>query len=122
MDSIKLIAIGDIQVGIIMFFISMPLVYRQVPMNRAYGIRIRAAFESDQRWYDINAYGGRQFAIWSWLLIAAGVMGFFVPAAYFDAYAYGSLGAAILAVTIPLILILRWSGRPGRFDNSAAPR
>jgi hypothetical protein len=122
MDTVKLIAIGDIQVGIITFFISMPLVYRQVPMNRAYGIRIRAAFESDQRWYDINAYGGRQFAIWSWLLIAAGVIGFFVSPAHFDAYAYGSLGAAMLVVMIPLVLILRWSRRPGSLNKSDAMR
>jgi hypothetical protein len=109
MDTIKLIAIGDLQVGIVLFFINLPLALRQVPMNQWYGIRIRAAFESDQRWYDINAFGGRQFAIWSWLMTAFGVTGFFVSSAHFDAYAYGSLGAAILAITIPLILILRWS-------------
>jgi hypothetical protein len=122
MDTIKLIAIADLQVGIIMFFINLPLVFRQVPMNKAYGIRLRAAFESEQRWYDINAYGGRLFAIWSSLLIAAGVTGFFVPAADFDTYAYGSLGAATLAVTIPLVLTLRWSGRPASLNKSDAPR
>jgi hypothetical protein len=37
-------------------------------MNGAYGIRIPAAFESEQRWYDINAYGGRKLAGWSWLV------------------------------------------------------
>jgi hypothetical protein len=100
----------------------MPLVFRRVPMNRTYGIRIRAAFESEQRWYDINAYGGRQFAICSWLLIAAGVIGFFVSPAHFDAYAYGSLGVAILVVTIPVVLILRCSRRPASLNKPDAPR
>jgi hypothetical protein len=117
MDSIKLIAIADLQVGILAFFISLPLVFRQVPMNEMYGIRIRAAFESERRWYDINAYGGRQFAIWSWLLVAAGVTGFFVSPAHFDAYAYGSLSAAILSVAIPVILITRWSRRSSRLHE-----
>jgi hypothetical protein len=112
MDTIKLIAIADLQVGIITFLISLPLAYRQVPMNNLFGIRIRAAFESEQRWYDINAYGGRQLATWSWLLVGAGVTGFFVSPGHFDAYAYGSLAAAIVALTIPLVLVSRWSRRP----------
>jgi len=112
MDTMKCIAIGDLQVGVLLFVISLPLALRKVPMNRWYGVRIPAAFESDQRWYDINAYGGRLLAIWSWLITAFGVLGFFASPAYFDAYAYGSLGAVILAVAIPLILILRWSRKP----------
>ena len=112
MDTMKLIAVGDLQVGILIFVISLPLAFRKVPMNAWYGVRIRAAFESDQRWYEINAYGGRQLAIWSWLLIVFGVTGFFISSAHFNAYAYGSLAAAIVAIAIPLILILRWSRRP----------
>lgn len=111
MNTIKLIAFGDLQVGVIIFALSLPLVLRKVPMNRSYGIRIRAAFESEQRWYDINAYGGRQMAIWSWLLILAGVIGFFVSPVHFDFYVCASLVAAILVIGIPLILIIRWSRR-----------
>jgi hypothetical protein len=47
---------------VLLFGLSLPLVLRKAPMNEFYGIRIPAAFESKQRWYDINAYGGRQFA------------------------------------------------------------
>lgn len=112
MDTLRLIAFGDCQLGVLIFAISWPLILRKVPMNHVYGIRIRAAFESEQRWYDINAYGGRQLAGWSLLLIAAGVMGFFISPAHFDLYAYGSLIAAILVVTMPLLFILRWSRRP----------
>jgi len=117
MDTFKLIAVGDLQLGLILFLTSLPLILRQVPMNKTYGIRIKAAFESDQRWYDINAYGGRQLAIWSWLLIGAGVTGFLISPAHFDAYAGGSLGAAIVAITIPLILIVRHSRKPAAPKN-----
>jgi hypothetical protein len=78
-------------------------------MNRSFGIRIRAAFESEQRWCDINALGGRLLAIGSLFIIAAGVAGFFVSPAHFDAYAYGSLAHAVLAIGIPILLTLIWS-------------
>jgi hypothetical protein len=112
MNPMHLIVYGDLQLGVIIFAISWPLILRKVAMNQVYGIRIRAAFESEQRWFDINAYGGRQLATWSLPLIAAGVTGLFISPAHFDFYAYSSLIAAILAITIPLFLILRWSRRP----------
>lgn len=112
MNTMHLIIYGDLQLGVIIFVMSLPLMLRKVPMNQVYGIRIRAAFESEQRWYAINAYGGRQLAIWSLLLIAAGVTGFFIAPAHFKMFAYGSLLAAILAITMPLLMILRWSRRP----------
>jgi hypothetical protein len=111
MNTMNLIVFGDLQLGVIIFVMSWPLILRKVPMNQFYGVRIRAAFESEQRWYDINAYGGRQLATWSLLLIATGVAGFFVSPAHFDLYACGRLIAAILAVTMPLALILRQSRR-----------
>ena len=111
MNTIKLIACGDLQLGVLFLVASLPLMLRKIPRNQVYGIRIPAAFASEQRWYDVNAYGGRQLATWSFLLIAAGVTGFFVAPEDFALYAGGSLVAAILAVTIPLLLILRWSRR-----------
>ena len=78
-------------------------------MNGAYGIRIAAAFESEQRWYDIDAYGGRCLAAWSWFIIAAGVVGFFVSPEHKDIYALGSVAVALLSVLIPVIQIVRWS-------------
>jgi len=111
MNLMHLIIFGDLQLGVIIFATSWPLILRKVPMNQVYGIRIRASFESEQRWYDINAYGGRQLASWSLLLIGAGVAGIFVSPSHFELFAYGSLIAAILAITMPLVLILRWSRR-----------
>lgn len=111
MDTLKLIALGDLQIGLLMLILSLPLVFRKIPMNRMYGIRIPAAFESEERWYAINAYGGRQLAGWSLPLIAAGVTGFFVSPAHFEWYAYGSLMIAVLVFAMPLLLIMRWSRR-----------
>ena len=111
MNTLHLIAYGDLQLGVIIFIMSWPLILRKVPMNHGFGIRIPAAFTSEQRWYDLNAYGGRQLASWSSLLIAAGVAGFFISPDHFDLFAYGSLLVAILAIAMPLLFILRRSRR-----------
>jgi SdpI/YfhL protein family len=109
--STTLVALSTLSTGLVILFISLPLIYRKIPMNHLYGIRIPAAFESEQHWYDINAYGGRKLAAWSWLITAAGVVGFFVPLKYALIYVLGSTAVTLLAIGIPIIQILRWSRR-----------
>ncbi|MDB6110898.1 MAG: hypothetical protein JWR69_2648 [Pedosphaera sp.] len=103
------IAITILLSGILIFILSLPLINRKVPMNGGYGIRIPAAFESEQRWYDINAYGGRRLAAWSWLIMTAGAVGFFVSPEHKDAYVLASVAVTLLAVTIPVFQLYRWS-------------
>lgn len=95
--------------GILIFLLSLPLINRQVPMNAGYGIRIPAAFESEQRWYDINAYGGRRLAGWSWLIVGTGAAGFFLSPEHKDAYVLASVTVTLLAVLIPVLQVYRWS-------------
>jgi hypothetical protein len=59
--------------GLLLAALSIPLVLRRVPRNRAYGIRIPEAFSTEARWYDINAYGGRLFLGYG---VALAVFGF----------------------------------------------
>ncbi|MBA3882566.1 MAG: hypothetical protein H0X73_07580 [Chthoniobacterales bacterium] len=44
----KTIAVQTIALGFVIFLVSLPLVYRRIPMNVFYGIRIPAAFKSEQ--------------------------------------------------------------------------
>jgi uncharacterized membrane protein len=99
---------GILLVGLVTLLISLPLIYRKVPMNAFYGIRIRASFQSEQRWYDINAQGGKLFAKWSMLIIVAGLIGFFVPIDIFLFYVPVAVVAVLLAVSMPLIQVVRW--------------
>lgn len=112
-------ALVILSAGLIILIVSLPLIYRKVPMNPFYGIRIPAAFESNQRWYDINAYGGRQMAGWSSLIIASGAVGFVIPND--EALVYMVLcGAAVLvAVLIPLLQVLRWSRHLPRLGTAS---
>lgn len=60
-------------IGLATTAMAIPLILRKVPMNRYYGIRIPKAFQSDDNWYDINAYGGKVLLIYGLFLILFGI-------------------------------------------------
>jgi hypothetical protein len=101
--------LGNILFGVIQIGLGLPLAMRKVPKNCIYGIRTKAAFESDKRWFDINAYAGRQMIMWSVILFSNGVTGFFIPAAASDAYVAVSLAIAALVALGPIIMTGFWS-------------
>ena len=106
---ITIVAVLFIVSGLAIFFLSLPLIYRKVSMNALYGIRIRRALESQERWYDINAYGGRQLARWSWMITAVGAMGFFVPAEHLFIYTLAGAGIVVVSTLAPIFQVLIWS-------------
>jgi hypothetical protein len=103
------VAITILLSGVLIFLLSLPMIYRKVPMNHFYGVRIPAAFESDRCWYDINAYGGRLMAIGSLPIVGAGVTGLFLPADWLLPHAWAATVVALVSVLAPLVLVLRWS-------------
>ncbi len=50
-------------IGLATMVLSIPLILRLIPMNYAYGIRlwILKVWDSEENWYEINAYGGKWF-------------------------------------------------------------
>ncbi len=107
------IAIITLLSGILIFAISLPLIYRKIPMNRIYGIRTPAAFKSERDWYEINEYGGRRMAIGSWFIIGSGIAGFLVSPAQRDTYFFVNLAVILLAVILPVFQIFRWKRTNG---------
>ncbi len=104
--------------GLLLCLLCLPLIYRKVPMNGAYGIRIPASFRSNEHWYEINAYGGRCLAAWSGLIIAAGAAGPFVPRDYHETYLMINAAVALLAVAIATFQTIWWSRK--RFPTAPA--
>lgn len=101
------VAIAILSGGLVIWLVSLPLIYRKIPMNHFYGIRIQASFASEARWYELNEFGGRCMARWSWLIIGTGLLGFFVPREYFLIYAWASVPVTLVAVLIPAVQIHR---------------
>jgi len=75
------IILGLLNIGsaLVIILVSIPLIKRKIKMNYLYGVRIRKSFESEENWYNINEYGGKQLAIWSFLMILAGLACFLIP-------------------------------------------
>ena len=102
------VAFALLTVGSITFVFCLPLIKRKVPMNRVYGIRVRESFTSDERWLDINAYGGRQFALWSLPNVVTGIVGLFLPTYLVFIYIPIAISVIVLSAAIPLIQTMRW--------------
>lgn len=73
------LGILNISFGVLFVLLSIPLAAKKIPMNRYYGFRLSKARESEQNWYEINRYGGRQMIQWSLLLILIGALYFTFP-------------------------------------------
>jgi uncharacterized integral membrane protein len=69
----------NILCGIVFVLVSLPLIKQKIPMNRYYGFRIAKSYASDENWYAINRYGGKQMIQWSILLILIGILYFIFP-------------------------------------------
>ena len=72
-------------------------------MNPWYGVRIPKAFESEENWYKINAYGGKRMIVWVTLPAVVGIVTFFLP---LDAGASGTQLLTLLLAFVPLIAIV----------------
>ncbi len=99
--------------GIVTLLLTLPLVFRAVPMNRYYGFRTRAAFQSEENWYEINARGGKMLALGSLAIVIVGAVGFFVPEKYTLFYIGGALLVVAAAIVIPLVSFIAWQRRFG---------
>src|SRR5690349_14907242 len=91
-----------------MFAFCLPLIKRKVPMNRVYGIRVRESFTSEERWLDINAYGGRQFALCSLPIVVTGIVGLLLRRYLVFIYIPIAIGVIVFNTAIPLIQMMRW--------------
>ena len=93
------IGIMNLIIGLVTMVVSIPLILRLIPMNYAYGIRllILKVWDSEENWYEINAYGGKWF-FGSGVVIAA-IGGFLLKS---DIHQEWILKALTLA---PLLLI-----------------
>jgi len=105
----NIIALTHIFSGIIAVLVSWPLIKRKVRMNSFYGFRIKAAFESEQNWYDINAYGGRLLLGLGFLIITTGLFGLLLPLRLWITYAIVSLAVITVGLVISLIKTLRYA-------------
>lgn len=101
----------SIVAGLIFILVSIPLVKRRIKPNQGYGFRIAKAFESEENWYRINEYGGRQMIKWSAVIILVGVVALFIPLGPEDQALALLFGMAPVLALIPAIQTILWARR-----------
>lgn len=80
MTSLGLIlGLSHIFMALIFIMISIPLVKGKIPMNTWYGVRFNKSYESNENWFKVNKYGGKQLIIWSVVLALLGIVTIFLP-------------------------------------------
>lgn len=103
-----------IAAGCVCIALGLPLMKRKVKMNRWYGVRIPKSFQSEENWFKINEYGGRQLVIWSVPLIAWGLLCFAIPMKDihrgFEAFAFGAF-PIFLFIAIVAVRTFRYAGK-----------
>lgn len=105
-------AIINISIGLLFILLSIPLIANKIPMNKLYGFRIQKSFTSDENWYKINNYGGKQLLYWSILMVAVGVICFLFPAEEQETEMLNALqavGPMIVCITVAIIKTIFYS-------------
>ncbi|MBN2128820.1 MAG: SdpI family protein [Sedimentisphaerales bacterium] len=74
-----LLGLSNLACATLSIVAAVPLVQRKVKMNRWYGVRIKKALESDDNWYQINAYASKRLILWALVLAGIGILTFFIP-------------------------------------------
>lgn len=109
MFNLKL-GLTNIFLGLLLIIVCVPLAKRRVKMNRWYGMRLSKAFMSEENWYKINEYGGKQFIVWSALMVLGGVATLLLPQFGVDGALYAGLLPAVLLL-VPLIKLFIYAGK-----------
>jgi hypothetical protein len=106
------VALIHVAVGVLVMCSSVPLIRRKVGMNAWYGVRIPQSFESQERWFEINAYGG-------WLILAVGAaiagtgaVGAALARSHWVLYNFAALGVILCSVALAVAAIYRHARAP----------
>ena len=108
------IAIIHLIVGFLVIAVSVPLVKRKVGINPWYGIRIPEAFKSEDRWFEINQYGGRLMLWWGITIVIVAAIGLLLEKRYWIDYAFSALGIIAGGLVLVVALILRYASKTKR--------
>ncbi|MEM1443919.1 MAG: SdpI family protein [Verrucomicrobiota bacterium] len=109
-----LIAILCLSTGFLCGVLCLPLITKGVGPNPTYGFRIKEAFQSDEAWFAINAYGGKWMLIWSLVIVALGLL--FLVAHFVEEFALPQ-SLALFAAFSPCLLLISgiqtslWAGK-----------
>jgi hypothetical protein len=60
--------------GLLVGILSIPLLLGWIPRNRFYGVRVPAAFASEENWYAINSFGAKRLLLFAAAPVLMGLL------------------------------------------------
>ena len=97
--------------ALIIIGVSLPLIKRKIKRNQWYGVRIPEAFKSEERWLEINEYGGRLLLRWGIAVAVMAGIGLPLPQKYWPVYLFSSLVVILGGVGMVTARIFRYSAK-----------
>ena len=97
--------------GGFLLILNLFLWLRLVPINRIYGVQSPATLSSPKRWYEVNAFFGKQAFGWSFVVSCAGIAGFYQLPRHQDAYAWAAITLTLVGVAASVVSTLVWIHR-----------
>ncbi|WP_395733240.1 protein kinase domain-containing protein [Prosthecobacter sp.] len=97
--------------GGLSLILNLLLWLRLVPVNRIYGVQSPATLSSPKRWYEVNAFFGKQAFWWSFVVFGAGIAGFYQLPRHQDAYAWATLTLTLVGIAASVVSTLVWIRR-----------
>jgi uncharacterized membrane protein len=89
----------------------LPLVKRKIKRNQWYGIRIPEAFKSEERWLEINQYGGRLMVRLGVVIAITASSCLVLPKKYWAIYGLSEVAVILLGLGVVTIFIFRYAAR-----------
>ena len=105
------LAIIHIIVALVIIGASLPLVKRKIKRNQWYGIRIPEAFKSEERWLEINQYGGRLMVRLGVVIAITAGGSLSLPKKYWAIYGLSEVAVILIGLGIVTILIFRYGAK-----------
>ena len=103
------IAVLHLFVAIATIAAAIPLVLGKVGRNPWYGVRIPASFESDERWFEINHYGGRLLLAWGMTIAGTALIGAVLERSAWVAYDWTALVIIMGGLAWVVVRIFRYA-------------
>lgn len=111
------LALTHLVVASIIIVSAVPLIKRKVRMNPWYGVRIPAAFASEERWYDINAYGGRLLLVFGVVFALTAGAGLALGKGCATAYYWTATAVVVIGLAAVIGLTLRYAAKGKSADG-----
>ncbi|CAN5649697.1 hypothetical protein BH23GEM6_BH23GEM6_27900 [soil metagenome] len=95
-----------VAVGVVLIAVAIPLLWRRVPPNALYGLRVPATFADEWVWYEANEKSGRDLLVLGILIIVAAPVALLIPGLTPEYYA--AVMTALLLMGVLIAAALGW--------------